>query len=462
MANKTLQFTIGANARAFFRALARIRNAVRRLAAYLKTALRPLATLGGALSVASGAGAALGIRNLAAYGAELNHLSSATGIAVEKLAILRQAFIDAGASPQELGPAMSRMQQFLTESLDNPNTQRTRTIWENLGLDPRQLQKLSPDKQFSAIIGNLHAIDDAARKAHTAQAIFGRSGIKLFPITTEGLADAEAALGSLPGRMGQINVQLERLDTIIGRAGAKVQQFFSGFSTPFLGKILTVAENLNRLDFAPLGEKVAHALQGAFEGVRGLVRLLFEGNLFKFLKHKLLGLAHLIGEAIGRAFTKALNGMQWGDFTFKAPEPSKNKYDYRSTLEFEKADRIFKNAAPLPEIQNPTNPLQKLAAAFQGLFKPTKTKPFSKAFAIEGIDAPRPQLPAPVVGSLQTLGLGGRVAGVQATLPTIAQNTAKTNTILSATHALILRVADSLTANVDPVFNHPFHPTPLR
>ena len=453
MAKKKLEFQIGANTSKFFAALARIQRAVRRLSTTLKTALKPATMLLGAINAISGAALTLGIRRLAAYGAELNHISSASGIAVGKLAVMKQAFLDAGLSEGDLRPTINAMQKFISESIDTLDSPKIKRAWERLKLDPRQLQQVSdPSKQFAILIGQLQQIPDLADRSAVAMQIFRTRGPQLLPINLAALQDAEASLGSLPRRMDKLHGSLERIDTILGRMKIKVHQFFAGFVDANIGKLESVMEGINRMDFAPLGERLARMLEHVFSSARQLIRLLFEGNLWKFLKHKILGLAHMIGHAISTALQSALKNISIRTPFGNKPLlslPDQPSESAAAQSHFAKAAQLFKGARPVSESLTPQNPLYKLATFFKNLTKTPQTRN-PRAFAADpnGFNPTplTPQISAPIVSALQSIGGGGNIG--QSSLPSIQQNTARANQ-LSAEHISISKeILENLTRPV--------------
>ncbi len=195
------------------------------------------------------------------FGADLQHTSQQTGVAVGSLAILQQAFEDNGVAAEKAGTSVAKMQRTIVDAAQQPTLERL-IPFRQLNLDVNELLKLKPAEQFNAIGAAISAIQDPAVRSATAMQIFGKSGAELLPVFVGGIDDAAASLGQLPGIIERNAKSFERIDTLIGRMRNHSRQFFTGFFDETEQYIRQPLEALDDIDFTRIGQKL-----GAFAGI---------------------------------------------------------------------------------------------------------------------------------------------------------------------------------------------------
>ncbi len=189
-------------------------------------------------------------------GGELNDLSARTGIAVSSLQVLQQAFADNGVEASKVGQSINKMQRSLVDASKGMGSGKI--ALDTLGLSAKQLLKLAPEDQFSAISTAIAGMSDPAKQAAAAMAIFGKSAGELLPIFKAGGAidDARASLGSLPEIMQRNAEQFDRIDDLLGRMPNKSRQLFAGIGDQLADELLKPLEAINKMDFTVIGQNI--------------------------------------------------------------------------------------------------------------------------------------------------------------------------------------------------------------
>lgn len=218
-----------------------------------------VAMAGAAASGAMAAGLAVGTKKTIAAGAELDHLSSQTGVAVSSLMKIQQAYKDAGKGADTAGKDINKMQRAIYEAAQDPGG--SMDYFADLGMSAADLMQMSPEEQFFAIGEALKGVGNQTKQAALAMDIFGRSGGELLTVFKgSNLEDVNAALGRMPEVMEQMSVELERADTLMGRLPNKADQFFAGFTSGVIGDIVPGLERIDNFDFTDIGESLGNAV----------------------------------------------------------------------------------------------------------------------------------------------------------------------------------------------------------
>ncbi len=203
-----------------------------------------------------------GGRDIIKLGADLDHLSAQTSVAVGELLILKQAFEDNGISSDKLGKSINKMQRSIVEA--GEGLSEPVKAFEELNINIEDLKDLSPSEQFDTIAKAIGKIEDPAARATAAMRIFGRSGAELQSLFLAGdIEDTARSLGMLPEVLERNSKELERIDTIMGRLSGKGRQLFAGIADQLSTELLGPLERLNSMDFTPIGQRLG-ALIGIF------------------------------------------------------------------------------------------------------------------------------------------------------------------------------------------------------
>jgi hypothetical protein len=215
--------------------------------------------VGGVASAAIVAGMTAGVKSTISLGAELDHLSSQTGVAVSDLMLLQQAYKDNGKDASSAAKDINKMQKELVKAAKDPGG--ANNPFAEIGLSAEELMKMNPSEQFFAISEAIKQIQDPAKQAAASMAIFGKSGGQLLTVFKgSSLADLNETLGDMPRIMQKFSKELERADTLMGRLPGKSQQFFTGFTAGIIDQILPGLEKVDNYDFTNLGQRLGDTL----------------------------------------------------------------------------------------------------------------------------------------------------------------------------------------------------------
>ena len=161
-----------------------------------------VSTMGRGMSVAGAALAAplvAATKTFISVGSSLADMAQRTGLAVESLSRLQYVATQTGTDLAVFESAIRRMQRTVYDAERSLST--AVDALAALGLNVRQLQGQSPERQFMLIADRLSRVDDASQRAALAMMVFGRSGTALMPMINEGV-DGIAKLQGEADRLG--------------------------------------------------------------------------------------------------------------------------------------------------------------------------------------------------------------------------------------------------------------------
>lgn len=183
------------NRAAFERQLKQVGQSLQRLGARVSS-------IGGQIAAAGAGIAAPFVASLAIFqrvGDRLDKLAQRTGISVEALSQLGFAAEQSGSSLASVEKAVRTMQRAIVDLGRGLSTQTF--AFEQLGLVYQDIERLSPEQQFTLIADRIASIEDPTKRVAAALQIFGRSGQELVPLLNQG-AGGIAALRAEAERLG--------------------------------------------------------------------------------------------------------------------------------------------------------------------------------------------------------------------------------------------------------------------
>jgi predicted nuclease with TOPRIM domain len=204
-------------------------------------------------------------------GAELDILSTRTGVASDELARLGRALDNTGASGDMLGPVFDRMNRAIAEASDGGGA--AGEALAKLGINIQDLKTLSPEQQFEKIGTALSSVADRSERADMAIDIFGRGSgtrlLRLFEDYPGAIDQANRQLGIFPSIMAEMSASFEAVSTEMNAAREKVVEFATGILSRMMPAIEAIATGLASIDAAALGQKLADAFLGGQEAMKG-------------------------------------------------------------------------------------------------------------------------------------------------------------------------------------------------
>ena len=306
----------------------------KKMAASLKTVGVAMAASGAAITAAmTGA-----IMSFTETGSTLHDLSLKTGVSAKALAGLKYAAEQNGASLGTVEMALRRTASAMQDAKDGLT--ETQRAFDRMGLSLIDLKGLNPEEQFMKIAGAIANIPDPMTRAATAQDLFGRSGMDMLPMLSEGAdglkrmmeegikltkwtnegADSADALGDA---FGTLTASTMGIFNAIGSSLAPVLMDLADKITGLISKV--VEWTREHPELAKVLTIVAIALGVVLTVMGGLILILptiISGiAAFGIVLHVALGPIGLISLAIaGLIAIGVLLWQNWDTITAKASE----------------------------------------------------------------------------------------------------------------------------------------------
>jgi hypothetical protein len=117
-------------------------------------------------------------------GDALQKMSLRTGIAVESLQELGYVAKLSDTSLEEMQSSVKKLQTGITEASEG--NAKYASTFEKIGLDINDLKKLNPEEQFMKTAAAIAEIENPTERAARAVALFGKSGVSLLPMLSQG------------------------------------------------------------------------------------------------------------------------------------------------------------------------------------------------------------------------------------------------------------------------------------
>lgn len=166
-----------------------IKSARKRIAGFVRSVKNTTLAIGGL----SGAIGAVGFAKFTtdAFLAidSLAKVSDKLGLTTEALAGLRLAAEESGVASNTLDMALQRMVRRVAEAAEG--TGEAKMAIKELGLDARELARLSPDQQFLAISDAMKGVRDSGQQVRLAFKLFDSEGVSLINTLRMGRAEIE-------------------------------------------------------------------------------------------------------------------------------------------------------------------------------------------------------------------------------------------------------------------------------
>ena len=265
----------------------------------LKGMLGPLAGLAaGFLSVKAVIG---GMKGAISMGAELDHQSKQTGVAVDQLVVMRQALDDVGIGAGQTSQLIGQMHRAMQQT--DKQGRSTNAGFKALGINMAQFRTLGAEDQFKAIGQAVNGLGSQSEKSAALMHIFGRSGTEMLKLFEGGdaFSAARESLGSMPDMMARNAAAFENFDTLVGRAKGKFTGLWAGILESAMPALNQIMAYVDKIDFAKWGQAIGTAFR------TGLA--LFQSGQFGDVIRLSLGIA--FGAAVNALIGPLMNGSTW-------------------------------------------------------------------------------------------------------------------------------------------------------
>jgi hypothetical protein len=224
-------------------------------------------TFGAAIAGAYKLGRAL--KDAFDLGGRLSDLSAQTGVAVDQLAILQQAFEDNGVAADSIGSVINKLQRSITDFGAGLSTQSR--AFERLGITFDEIKNKSPLEQFKMVQNAIANMQDPTQKAATAMELFGRAGGDLMALFQDSgaIEKASVTMGSSAEILRKNAERFDRISDLLNRASVKFQGIILALAEVAAPKILLALEQFNKMDFAGIGQRFLAGLD--IDGAKNLL-----------------------------------------------------------------------------------------------------------------------------------------------------------------------------------------------
>ncbi len=239
---------------------------------------------------------------------DLKNAAIETGDSIGNVQRLSYAFATVGVKSEEATRSIVMLQRKLQEA---GSASTGRSIFERAGLDPKAMMNNPASKNIELIADKMHSLSTAAQRSDLAMQAFGRAGIKLIPILTEGgehLKELEKQADTAGAVISTEDVDaLDELREKLNQVAETGKAFFASFLAPFAGFFKAIAQAIQ--DTYAAFEKLSSdsKLAVIFGAVAAAVGLAAEGmEAFRPILGSLISKEVLAGLLSVTAFIQAM------------------------------------------------------------------------------------------------------------------------------------------------------------
>lgn len=259
------------------------------------------AALAGITAAGIAAGAALtgGLKQAFDLGGRLSDVAARIGDSAGNAQILETMFAQAGVAAEKMAPSIQKMQRAIIEARDRGGT--LAEPFEELGLDINKLATMGGREAFEEIARAIGQLESSSERSARAMQIFGRSGGELLTLFSdpEAMGKAASMVGTQAKILDEHAAAFDRASDIWGGLSSKVTGFFVGVGESMITTFLPALEALNKVDLAPIGQRLGQALTAAMEPAKELLMIIRNLSNGERLA--------LVGDILEFAFKKAVN-----------------------------------------------------------------------------------------------------------------------------------------------------------
>lgn len=243
----------------------------------------------------------------------LNDVAQRTGVGVEALQGYSLAAKLAGTDVETFARSLQKLTVNIGQASDNEKQQKAFT---DLGLVFDDLRKKSPTEQFEAVADAISKITDPAERAAAAVSVFGKTGIELGPLFSEG-PGALTKMREQAEKLGQVVSQeavenIGRMNDAFDRVSETITRLVGQILGELAGPIATIAEDLLRVVQQAGPQKIA---QNVASGLLDFIKLAGNAffNLASFIEQFIKKFAPILGLDIRTEAEKELDRLRGQD-----------------------------------------------------------------------------------------------------------------------------------------------------
>jgi hypothetical protein len=184
--------------------------------------------------------AAAGLKSLEGELESLTNTATKLGVSFQFVETLKQSSEMAGVSFGTVNTAMTRLLRTLAGA-DEESKKAAKSL-EAVGLSFDDIKGKDSEEQIRLIAERLNGIEDPAKRAAAATAVFGRAGAELLP-AFQNLAAGEKTLERFNARIADIDRdRILALGDSFDAVGAATKGFGNEVLTPFIGTVQSLSD----------------------------------------------------------------------------------------------------------------------------------------------------------------------------------------------------------------------------
>jgi len=252
--------------------------------------------------------------NVVEMGAKLSELSTRTGVTVQDLTVLREAFETTGVGADEGTSAIGKMQRALGGiSEDGLPTNKT---FEKLGLNMEELKKARPEEALNKIGDAISEFGDINERASLACNIFGKTGQTMLQYFDEtgAIEKVKKSMGDLPDIMQKNAGLFREISDNLQLIKHKGAGFFAGIMEGLAPAIKKMTDYLDSIDLSGKGRSIGQFFgtvieafnQGKLGELIGLSLQVGLGKALQWFFEAFIKLIGIIATGLGRMLKAAL------------------------------------------------------------------------------------------------------------------------------------------------------------
>jgi hypothetical protein len=221
---------------------------------------------GAAAAIAGVAATAVGLKTALNEGRELTGLAMETGVAIDRLVILRGVFESVGLGAEEASNGIGHMQRAIVDTASGSgNAIRAFGL---LKLSAQNLATMTADQQLLVIGEAISKVGNAALKSELAFEIFGKGGRRLLPFLTKGgFQNIETVLGEQARALQKNAGVFDAAAGMLSLTKIKLSGFFIGMADSLVSVLMPVIEKLTGINFLKWGQDIGLVFGSFIESI---------------------------------------------------------------------------------------------------------------------------------------------------------------------------------------------------
>lgn len=240
----------------------------------------------------------------------LQSMSEESGLAIDRLVVLRGAFVRVGIGADEASQAITQMSKRLAQGAMFGTGEGVRAF-SLLGINMRKMAETGDVlDNFQDIIKALKNVKNDALRTALATEIFGKSGAKMLRIDTAKLGEAEKIFRNQAKIIKESAGFLVYFASAIDAAKEQIVGFWAAFASRVVPPWLGWIEKLENLDLASWGQTIGNFVANVLENFSAN-----KASVYKFFGEiaaaLINGIVNLTGAAISGLLTMLTDYSFW-------------------------------------------------------------------------------------------------------------------------------------------------------